>query len=70
MGQMVLHNHEKYFANSDQFQPERFIRAADGKYPSGTPDHSPFAFLPFGFGSRMCIGKRFAELEAQLLTFR
>lgn len=70
MGNMVMHNSDKYFTKSDEFQPERFIRDVNGNYPPNPPDYSPFTFLPFGFGTRMCIGKRFAELEAQLLTFR
>lgn len=70
MGNVVTQNNDKYFANSKAFEPERFIRDENGNYPPKTPDHSSFVFLPFGFGSRMCIGKRFAELEMQLLIFR
>ena len=64
MSQFVTSNDEEYFGKSDKFLPERFLKSH--------PDESikskhPFAYLPFGFGSRMCIGKRFAELEMEIL---
>ena len=42
----------------DQFNPERWIENRGQIHP--------FSVRPFGHGPRMCIGRRFAELEIQL----
>ena len=46
------------FKPIDQFIPERWIEDKQSIHP--------FAIRPFGHGPRMCIGRRFAELEIQL----
>ncbi|KFM82863.1 putative cytochrome P450 12a4, mitochondrial, partial [Stegodyphus mimosarum] len=46
---------EKYFKNPESFHPERWLDRED--------KHYRYAFLPFGFGTRSCIGRRLAELE-------
>lgn len=56
----VISNQEQYFKRSREFLPERWL-----KLDRITPEHHAFASLPFGFGKRMCLGKRFAELEIQ-----
>lgn len=63
MVQNVMCQAEKNYSRSRDFIPERFLKAD----PSFKP-RQPFAFLPFGFGSRMCIGKRIAELEVEIVT--
>lgn len=55
---------EKYCKNADVFRPERWLKESQG----GTGEHiHPFASLPYGYGARMCLGRRFADLEMQLL---
>ncbi|XP_071958333.1 cytochrome P450 27C1-like [Antedon mediterranea] len=52
---------EEVFENANEFQPERWLREnVDSKL-------NAFASLPFGFGTRMCIGKRLAEMEVRIL---
>ncbi len=49
------HDVAEVFPNKDEFQPERFM----GK---GLEDGSRFNYIPFGGGSRMCVGKEFAKV--------
>ncbi|KAM6951604.1 cytochrome P450 26A1 [Aplochiton taeniatus] len=46
---------DEAFPNKEDFQPERFM---------GKPleDSSRFQYIPFGAGSRMCVGKEFAKV--------
>lgn len=43
------------FPDKDDFQPERFLSSPPG-------DPSRFQYIPFGGGSRMCVGKEFAKV--------
>ncbi|KAL9965315.1 hypothetical protein ACROYT_G029100 [Oculina patagonica] len=52
---------EKLFKFPLEFKPERWLNEDLGKI-------HPFASLPFGVGTRMCIGRRIAETEICLLT--
>ena len=56
---------DEYFTNPDQFLPERWMK---GHSLEG--QHHPYAVLPFGFGTRMCIGRRIAELEMWQLIIK
>lgn len=57
---------KSYFDNRNQYTPERWLRSEDGTR-SGSYIH-PLAVLPFGYGPRNCIGRRFAEQELYLAT--
>ncbi|XP_035231609.1 probable cytochrome P450 12a4, mitochondrial [Stegodyphus dumicola] len=50
-----VYRDEKYFKNPESFHPERWLERED--------KHYRYAFVPFGFGTRSCIGRRLAELE-------
>jgi cytochrome P450 len=56
----LLHHDERWFANAQDFQPERFLEDAT-PIPKG-------AWMPFGAGPRVCLGQHFAMVEMTLLS--
>lgn len=61
---IVTGSMEEYCQNADVFRPERWLKPNHG----GTGEYlHPFASLPYGYGARMCLGRRFADLEMQIL---
>lgn len=58
---------EQYFASSNDFNPERWIRDQNTGKNQVTHSH---ACLPFGTGVRSCIGRRVAEIQMQFLLTR
>ncbi|KAG8094680.1 hypothetical protein GUJ93_ZPchr0012g22170 [Zizania palustris] len=58
---MAIHHDARFWgADAAQFNPARFAGGA-----ARAAKH-PLAFIPFGLGSRMCIGQNLALLEAKL----
>ena len=58
---------EEVFENAEAFKPERWLREKDLVLTEAV---EAFSSIPFGFGTRMCIGRRIAELELHLLLAR
>jgi cytochrome P450 len=56
----TLHRHPSYWDNPEGFDPDRFA-------PERGEGRPRCAYLPFGDGARVCIGKGFAMMEAKLL---
>ncbi|XP_023951078.2 cytochrome P450 CYP12A2 isoform X1 [Bicyclus anynana] len=59
----ALSNMEKHFPEPEKYIPERWITEKTDPLFHGNAH--PFAWNPFGFGVRMCIGRRIAELEIE-----
>jgi cytochrome P450 len=60
MSQWATHHDPRWFGDADVFRPERFL----GDAAQDIPSH---AWFPFGGGQHVCLGNRFALLEAVLV---
>ncbi|KAJ2949035.1 hypothetical protein O0L34_g5977 [Tuta absoluta] len=61
-----LSRSETYYPRPKEFIPERWL--AEKSDPLYYGNAHPMVTLPFGFGVRMCIGRRIAELEIKTLV--
>lgn len=56
----MYHHHPACWEDPGKFDPERFS-------PARSAGRHPFAWIPFGAGQRLCIGRDFAMLEGQMI---
>lgn len=54
---LLLHRDPRQFPEPDRFDPDRWLDW----------EPAPFAYLPFGAGSRRCIGEEFAWMETGIV---
>jgi cytochrome P450 len=59
ISQWVLHRDGRWFEEPEAFRPERWLDGLQRRLPR-------CAFIPFGAGSRRCLGSTFANWEAVL----
>jgi cytochrome P450 len=57
----VTHHLPQLYPDPFRFDPDRFLPEREAALPRG-------AYIPFGGGSRMCLGKRFGEYELRALA--
>jgi len=57
IGTIAMHRREDLYPAPDSFNPERFLSRT----------YSPFEYLPFGGGTRRCIGAEFAMYEMKIV---
>lgn len=57
----VSHRLPQFFPEPDRFDPDRFLPEVRSRWPRG-------AYVPFGMGPRVCVGKRFGYTEVHAIA--
>ena len=60
VSQYVTHRDPEHFPDPARFDPSRWLDGLERRLPRGT-------YVPFGAGTRRCLGDRFAMLEGRLI---
>jgi cytochrome P450 len=63
LSQYVVHRDPDLWDAPTEFRPERFAAGADD-------ERARYSYFPFGGGRRICIGRQFALMEAQIVLSR
>jgi cytochrome P450 len=58
----IMHRDARFWDKPAEFAPERWM--------TPSPDRPKMTYIPFGAGSRLCVGERFAWMEGVLLLAR
>ena len=67
---MVNHLSEGHFHKHEEYHPERWLKLENKDVQCFGITSNKFSYIPFGFGSRMCIGKRLAQMEIEVFILR
>ncbi|XP_072182139.1 cytochrome P450 3A19-like [Diadema setosum] len=59
----TMHHSSDYWPEPSKFDPDRFSKENREK-------RDPFTWMPFGAGPRICVGMRFALMEAKMALVR
>ncbi|KAJ5179370.1 cytochrome p450 domain-containing protein [Penicillium capsulatum] len=60
---VAMHRDPDYFPKSDQFLPERWLEGTEAEAKARSS-----RLIPFGYGSRICLGKPLAIMELKMLV--
>ena len=59
----AIHRDPEIYADPEEYKPERWV---EGTREYAADKHVPGKWMPFGEGTRVCVGQRLALIEAKI----